>query len=266
MHLLRVPPIIFFLIFSFKVFAIYNGNSSLPMMPEEGLFISKDVWLGIKMGDQFNDVYDRRLHMAHRHVEDQHKKVQKYQSLCNQGVLTLNFNDRAEVFGSLGAMSFDLSQRPFENKKVSYRTKTHFTWGAGGRAILAYWGNFQVGVNAAYLQSDPSLSSVKVNDKSYQKKDAETEFREWQVGAGVSYRLNWFIPYLGADYSDFRMKIERLHSLKFLFHRNHVVFKECYPIGVFLGFGLSPDKGFNLNFEVRFVNENAASISADFKF
>jgi hypothetical protein len=263
---LPLALLFFFLILPLKGFTLYNGNPSFPMMPEEGLFISKEDWFGIKMGYQFDDVYDRRLRMAHRHVEDQRKKVQKYASISNQGILTFNFNDRAEAFGSLGAMSFELSQRPFEDRKVSYHTQTHFAWGVGGRAILAYWGNLQIAVNAAYLQSNLPLSSVKVNAKSFAKRHLKAEFREWQVGAGFSYRLSWFIPYLGFDYSDFRTKIEHLNSLKVLFHRNHIIFKEIYPLGIFLGFGLSPDRGFNVNFEGRFINENAVSVSADFKF
>ena len=45
-----------------------------------------------------------------------------------------------------------------------------------------------------------------------------------------------------------------------------IVFKEVYPFGIFLGFGLSAEKGLNINFEVRFINENAVSASGDFKF
>ncbi|MGC1878729.1 MAG: hypothetical protein WA347_02785 [Rhabdochlamydiaceae bacterium] len=264
MRLLRF--LFFFLIVSLNAFALYNGNPSLPMMPEEGTIISKEDWFGLKVGYQLDYVYDRRLRMEHRHVDEERRKVQEYNSLSNQGVVTLNFNDRVEIFGSLGAMQFELSQRPFEDTKVSYHTGSHFAWGVGGRAILAYWGDIQVSVNAAYLQSNPPLSSVEVNDNSYPKKGAEAEFREWQIGAGVSYRWDWFIPYLGFDYSDFRMKIEHLNSLKFLFHRNHVVFKEVYPIGIFLGFGLSPTRGFNINFEARFINENGVSFSGDLKF
>ncbi len=262
-HTLRLS---FFLMLPFQGFALYNGNPSFPMMPEQGLFMSQEDWFGIKIGYQCDDVYDRRLKMAHCHVDGQKRKVQEYTSLSNQGVLTFNFNDRAEIFGTLGAMSFEFSQRPFEGTKVSCHTQTHFAWGVGGRAILAYWGNVQIALNAAYLQSDLPFSSVKVNDHSYGKKHAEAKFREWQIGAGVSYRWDWFVPYLGFDYSDFRTKIEHLNSLKFLFHRNHVVFKEVYPFGIFFGFGLSPEKGFNVNMEARFINENAVSVSADFKF
>lgn len=252
------------LLFS-QAHALYNGNPSFPMMPEQSLFFSREEWFGVKVGYQVDGVYDRRLRMVHRHA-DQRKRVQEYESISNQGVLTFNFNDRVELFGNAGVMSFDLDQRPFENAKVSYDSQTHFAWGVGGRAILAYWGDLQIAFAAAYLQSNLPFASVKVNGKSYSKNGAKAEFREWQVGAGVSYRFHWFVPYVGLDFSDFRMKIESLRSLNFLFDRNHVVFKEVYPLGLFLGFGLSPDKGINVNFEARFINENAVSASLDFKF
>jgi hypothetical protein len=263
---MRATLCLFSVVLSIRGFALYNGNPSFPMMPEQGTFISREDWFGAKAGYQFDDVYDRRLCLAHRRVEGQSKKVQEYDSLSNQGVLTFNFNDRVEIFGTCGVFSFGLSQHPFEDTTVKYRAGTHLAWGVGGRAILAYWGDLQIGVNAAYLQSNLPLSSVKVNHEPYSTGHAQAQFREWQVGAGISYRSSWFIPYLGVDYSDFRTKIEHLNSLEFLFKNNHMVFKEEYPFGIFLGLGISPYKRFNINFECRFLNENAVSASGDFKF
>lgn len=248
------------------VSALYNGNPSFPMMPEEGIFIAKEKWLGVKVGYEFDRVYDRKLQMEGRELENQRKKVQKYESLSNFGVVTLNFNQRAEFFSTLGAMSCKISQTPYSDTRVTYHTHSHFTWGIGGRAILAYWGDLQVSVNAAYVQADLPLSSLEVNGKSYPKRHLEIDFRQWQVGAGISYRVNWFIPYIGVDYSDFRARVEHLRALKSLFPKKHVTFKEKYATGLYMGFGLCPDRAFNLNLEVRVINENAVSLSADLKF
>lgn len=248
------------------VYALYNGNPSFPMMPEEGMFISKDRWLGVKAGYEFDRVYDRKLHKEGRGPEHSRKKVQKYESLSNFGVATLTFNERVEIFSTLGAMSCKISQTPYSNTRVTYHTDTHFAWGVGGRAILAYWGEFQFAVNAAYMQADLGLSSLEVNGKSYPKRHVEMDYREWQIGVGISYRLRWFVPYIGVDYSDFRCRVEHLNALKFLFPKKHVTFKETYATGLFMGFGLSPDRVFNLNLEVRVINENAVSLSADIKF
>lgn len=264
---MRLYRLIFLLLLMpLSAIALYNGNPSLPMMPEEGLFISKEHWLGLKAGYEFNRVYDRKLHMEGQHLEHCTKKVQKYESLSNFGLVTLNFNDRAELFGSLGSLSSEISHHPFSDTKISYHSGTNFAWGVGGRAILAYWGDLQLSVNAEYVKSHPGLSSLKVNGKSYPTRHAEIDYCEWQVGIGVSYRFNWFVPYIGVDYADFRERIEHLDSIKFLIPSKHVTFKDTYPCGLFLGFGLAAQKAFQLNAEVRFINENAVSLSADFKF
>ena len=179
--------------------ALYNGNPSFPMMPEEGMFISKDKWFGVKAGYEFDCVYDRKLHMEGRGLEHSRREVQKYETVANYGTVTLNFNERVEFFSTLGAMSAKLSQSPYSDTKVTYHTDTHFTWGVGGRAILAYWGDLQFGVNAAYMQSNLPLSSLEVNGKSYPKRHITMDYREWQIGVGVSYRLRWFIPYISAS-------------------------------------------------------------------
>jgi major outer membrane protein len=258
--------IVALLLLSAQGFSLYNGNPSLPMMPEVGAFIPRDVWFGIKGGYEFDFVYDRKLHMEGQHLKHYKKSVHTFESVSNFGVFTLNFNDRVEVFTTLGSMSFDICHNPLSQKKISYHTPSHFTWGVGGRAILAYWGDLQVSVNSAYLQSKPTLSSLRVGDKSFSTRHTEFDFTQWQVGFGVSYRLRWFIPYIGADFCDFRTRIDHLRSIEFLIPNEHVTFKESYPVGIFFGFGLSPDRAFNVNFEARFINENAVSASADFKF
>ncbi len=252
--------------FSVKAFALYNGNPSLPMMPEEGSFIPKEVWFGIKLGYEFDFVYDRKLHMQGHHLDHCKKHVRTFDSTGNFGTLTFNFNDRVEIFSMLGGMSFEISHTPLPKTKIAYRTPTHFTWGVGGRAILAYWGDLQLGVNAAYLQVSTPLSSLKVNDKSYPVRHAKLASAQWQIGIGTSYRWHWFIPYFGIDYSDVRTRIEDLDSIEFLIPDEHVTFKDSYPCGIYFGFGLSPYRVFNVNVEARFMNENAFSVSADFKF
>ena len=258
--------LLLFLSGSIRAFALYNGNSSLPMMPESGAFIPREAWVGVKVGYEFDFVYDRRLRMQGQHLDHCNKKVHKFDSLSNYGVLTLNFSDRVEIFSTLGVMSCELSHTPFANTKITYRTDNAFAWGVGGRAILAYWGDIQVSVNAAYLQSTPSLSTLRVNNRTYSTYGTEFDYNEWQIGIGVSYRFSWFIPYIGADFSNFRTRIEDLDSIRSFLPSRHATFKDVFPCGIFLGFGLSPDRAFAVNFEARFINENAVSVSADCKF
>lgn len=263
---MRLPRFSLLLLFMpWSCFALYNGNPSLPMMPEQGMFIPKDDWFGVKAGYQLNAVFDRKLHVEGNrdHIR---RKVQEYHAFSNLGVVTANFNDRVEAFGTLGVMSAELTHHPYPDTRVSYHTQTHFAWGAGGRAIVAYWGDLQLSVDAAYLAADLPLSSLKANGKSHAKQSATVDYREWEVGIGVSYRVRWFVPYFGVDYSDFRARVKHLTALKSLFPSKHVTFKESYKAGIFLGCGLFCERAFSLNVEGRVINEYAFSLSTDFKF
>lgn len=254
------------LLFPLGIHALYNGNPAFPTMPEEGIFIAMEDWLGVKIGYELDWVYYRKIRLEGEIPEHCRKKAGHSHSLDNLGVVTINFIDRVEMFGTLGTLSFDISHHPFSGKKISYHSKSRFAWGVGGRAILAYWGELQLSANASYLDSEPFLSSLRVNNKSYPVQGAHADYREWQIGIGTSYTFHWFIPYVGVDYSDFRTRIDSLDSIGFLIPSKHVTFENSCPFGIYLGFGLASYRAFNMNVEARFISENALSLSADFRF
>ncbi len=253
-----------FLLLPFALFALYNGNPSLPMMPEIGVFISRDSSFGLKLGYEFDWVYDCDLHLDLQHLPK--KQTRSYHSLTQFGVVTLNFNDRVELFGTMGALSCQWDHRINSADRIAYESQLSCAWGIGGRAILAYWGDLQLGVNASYAQSNPALSSLKVNGQGYDHKGAKIDLNPWQVGSGLSYRLGWLTPYIGLDYIHLVLEVEDLDSLGFLIPQKKTLFKIENPIGLFGGIGIGPLRGFSLNMEARFINENGCSVSADFKF
>ena len=248
----------------FSAFALYNGNPSLPMMPEMGVFISKNACFGVKVGYELDWVYDCDLHLDLHHFSK--KQAHHYASLTQFGIATLNFNDRVELFANMGSLSCHWNHRLNSTHQISYVSNQNWAWGVGGRAILAYWGDLQLGVNASYVQSHPSLSSLKVNGQSYDHQRAKIDLNPWQIGAGVSYRFGWFLPYIGMDYINLSIEVEDLDSLAFLIPQEKTFFKNEQPLGLFFGMGVGPEEGFNLNVEARFINENGCSVSADFKF
>ncbi len=247
--------ILFALLLPLSGFALYNGNPSLPMMPERGVWISKDAWAGLKIGGLVDWVYDCPLE---GHGRD-------YHSLGEWGVLTLNFSDRVELYTTLGTLSCSWHQS-HEGSSIFYKTNSEFAWGVGGRAILAYWGELQLSLNAAYEQASPSLSQLRVDGQSYSISGGSVHFNPWQIGAGISYRWGWLVPYIGVDYLNLTLEAEELRSLAFLIPKERSFFSAPQPWGVFFGFGVGPPVGVNLNLEARILSEYAGSVSADFKF
>lgn len=220
------------LIAPLPLLALYNGNPSLPMMPQKGLFIPDMSPVSVKLGYEIDWVYASPLKAQIPHASDEH--VHGFESLSQFSVLTVNFIDRVELFANMGALSFHWHQ-PGD---LSYHVDPSFAYGGGGRAILAYWGDLQLSGQAAYIRSSPAVA----------------KFRQWQVGGGISYRFGWFFPYVGVDYINMNLKT----STSELQMRD--------PFGIYLGMGLGWNRGWNLNFEARFINEDALSFSTDIKF
>jgi hypothetical protein len=180
-------------------------------------------------------------------------------------MLTFNFSDRVEFFSGLGGMRSTLSQH-IDADRVHYRTDTQFAWSIGGRTLLAYWNNLQFGLEASYLHFFPSIQAISVNGASFAKDNAQLQYHEWQVGAGISYHFWWLFPYIGAKYSNVKAQFMHLQSLKFLFPKKEFTLDNEKQIGLVVGCGLSPERGFAINAEGRFIDETAFTVSADITF
>lgn len=254
-------PFFFLLCFAQQTVAMYNGNPSSPMTPEQGVFFPHS-WLSLKGGYEFDNVFNRKLKMETHHL---HAHDHKFTSRSQYGVLTLGLGDRVEVYGSLGSSRATLSHQ-VDGNRIHYKTDTHFACTVGGRALFAYWGNVQVGLAASYLHFFPDLRSLSVNEISLSTGHAQMQYHEWQVGGGVSYRMKWLLPYIGVAYSNVQAKFLHLNSLKFLLHKSDFTLDSQKHYGVFVGCGLTPERGISVNAEGRFIDETAFIISADMRF
>jgi hypothetical protein len=200
------------------------------------------------------------MHSHHLHAKDH-----KYASRAQFGVLTLDFADRVEFFSELGSMRSSLSQH-IHNNDIHYRTDTHFAWGLGGRTLFAYWDNIQFGLEASYMHFFPFIQSISVNGTSFARDDAELQYHEWQVGACISYHFWWLFPYIGTKYSNVKAEFKHLQSLQSFFPRKDFTLENRKQLGLVIGCGLSPERGFDVNVEGRFIDETAFTVSADMRF
>ncbi len=262
----RLFYVLVFSLFQFsRMEALYNGNPSFPMMPEQGLFSKKDAWITIKAGYEWDGVFDRNLRV-HEHRSRLKHEVKDYAAMGNFGSVTLGCNDRVEVYGLFGAEEADIHYRPYSDLRLKFKTRQCFAWTVGGRAILAYWGGTQLGIDAKYFQFNPHIHSLKVNGGAISPEGAFYHYREWQIGLGVSHRIKLVIPYAGLKYSDVRAKFHHLKALSWIFPEKHFTMKNKYPIGIVLGVGLSFDRAVNINCEARLYDETAITVSTDIRF
>lgn len=248
-----------------KVLSLYNGNPSLPEMPEEGWLISKESWLDLKIGYEGDIVFDRCMHVHASHDNDVHN-INSYQSTMNSGTFTFGFSNRVELYFLLGSYQVELSQRLHNENHIHYDTDHHLGGLAGVRAIVGYWGETRLGLDAKYFMSTPDLAHLKLNGHHVPSDSAKMTDLEWQVGASLSHKVSFFIPYIGIKYSSAEIKLSHLHSLESALGTNHLRLKNKYPVGFVFGFGLSADRALAANLEARILDETAATLAVDFRF
>jgi len=244
-----------------SLFAMYSGNPSSPMMPEQSIFFTHS-WFAFKAGYEFDDVFERKLKMESHHV---HANDNKYTSRSQFGVLTLVLCDRVEFYSGLGSMKPSLTQH-VNKERIHYDMDRHFAYSIGGRALFAYWGNLQFGLTASYLHFFPDIHSISVNRSSFPKDKSELRYHEWQVGASFSYHIWWLFPYVGLVYSHVNAQFMHLNSLEAFFPKNNFTLESKRNYGMIVGLGLAPEIGIGVNVEGRFIDETALTVSADVRF
>lgn len=249
----------------FAAQALYNGNPSFPGMPEEGIFISKESYAAIKVGYLGNLVFDRRLKMIEvPHGED--KRIDRFSFLTGSGILTLNFNDRVELFGELGEIAVDFSHRPLPTVRIEYHSSGRGIWGGGARAVAAKWGNAELGMEGRFAQTLPQIRWFSVNGMAEHGEHPRLSYLEWQIGLSFSHKGELLIPYMGIKYSAVLARLSGVKAVEPLFTEGKFSMRSRAKVGLFLGCGMTPAKTIDLNFEVRLSDEEAIALSGDIRF
>lgn len=90
-------------------------------------------------------------------------------------------------------------------------------------------------------------------------------FYEWQVGLGASYQIDFFIPYLGAKWSNAGASFKHLPA-GFLPTGSYFKTKNRRKFGMVIGTTLSTSNRFAATVEARLIDEQSITLAADIKF
>lgn len=241
--------------------ALYSGNPDEPELIDNGLLFATDNTFGVKIGYEGDFVFDRRLNAS----SGASCRVDEFQSRMNQGVLTLNFFDKIEAFGSVGSMNAYVSLRPHKDgERREFQSGDATTWGAGGRVLLFTWDDLHAGVTGSYQSADLPMRWNALNGETFSTA-AKMKYWEWQIAGLFSYRVEMFDPYIGITYSVAEAVVRHIRSDMQLGHRQFKM-KSRDRVGAALGCSLTPSKIIDLNVEVRLFDEEAISVAGNLKF
>ena len=235
-------------------------------MPEIGIWISSDDWWGIKLGYEWDNTFEKRIKVEER-ITSIRERFDVYSTRKNEGALIFNVIDRFEVYGKLGTMKLDLSQRPTNTVKVDYHTDHQFLWGLGGRIILVYWEEMVMGVNALYSGSYMHLKEIVENGTPRSTSGARFKYSEWQVGVSFSREIGIFNPYIGVAYSSLNASLYNIpNDPNFSITISDEDLETREPFILLLGVGLTKERNICVNLESRLIGEKAISVTGVIRF
>ncbi|MDX8430907.1 MAG: hypothetical protein SNF33_03775 [Candidatus Algichlamydia australiensis] len=250
-----------FLLFLAQLPALYNGNPSSPGIMEEGFLLTKEGSVTASLGYRGDYCFDRRMKVTSQFSGD----FERFKTSFQQGVFALDFFDRVEVYGSLGTIRIEAMQRPMEGFKNEYETGYRFTWGVGGTILIYQTNQLAIGLDAKYQHGTPDLDWIGVNGFAFgDLSGADIHYSEWQIGLGLSYQIELFIPYIAAKYSNAKAEFSSVPPG--LLPATNFDAKSRYPFGFALGTTLTTQRLFSLNVEVRLLDEEAISLAGTLKF
>jgi hypothetical protein len=254
-----------FLMFWLPILGSTVGNPYLPGMLKKGIFIEKYQQISFRLGYEGDFCIDHRLKQKDPGIG----RVDDFSLYSNSAVLFLNMDEFIDVYGGVGAGKIDADWR-FTIDEITNRaeisSKDQFIWFIGANAIITRWGKACLGCGGRYLMLSPTLEKIEV-DGSESSNQGSIRFREWQLNMGVSYDSGILIPYMGVIYDEVRASLKTVGN-QFLSDRhstdNH--FKSRNRFGLYLGCSVTSGDIFDMQIEGRLIEEEALSLSCEFRF
>jgi len=259
------------LIGTFAAFATLHaapvGNTSAPQIIQEGFFISCDNWFNFRAGYEGDFVADGRM----KQYQQGAGRVDTYEQWTNSGTVTANLLDRIDVYGVFGSSRAQADWRFGDISaatvtRIEMETKYSFLWGVGARAILYEWCNTSFGLGGRYSSSNYEPVWLTADGFIQPVSGSHFHWREWQINMDASYRIDLFSPYIGIKYSNARTELKNFSVPISANLVGSNSFKNRIPVGLYVGCTLSTGQYFMLNIEGRVIDEEAVTISGDFRF
>ncbi len=287
----KLAATILTLLISGSAFALPLGNPWEASLMCEGVFCAGeyphyrdpcigwcDAW-SFRIGFYGDYVFNRRMELANSADSSsatEGSSVRDTEIYTNAAYLALNFWDRLDLFATLGGTRIEISSFTSSflatNNIADFisETETAFSWSLGLRASLWECHCFQLGAEAQYFRSSPDVNFVRVvGEETFYQDDISVSYREWQIGLGISYRINIIccstalLPYAGIKWGKAQINTDNFEFIPNLpvssLESEHAT---GYAIGVTL---LGCNKG-TVTVEGRFANEKAVHVNAQIRY
>ena len=242
------------------------GNPAFPKVIEEGFIFSPASKFSVRLGYEGNFALDKRFKQQANPFSD----INCFTLYLNSGIATINFLNRLDLFATYGEGRIEADWINEEGTNIYYylefESKYDEAWSCGTKIIFFEWGKVNFSAGGRYFIIDPPVARLTREVVSHSEESAKLELREWQVDVGLSYSTSFLIPYICAKYMKAKAKLS-VEDLVISSNGTNVLnMKNKNSVGMALGCTFSNHKYFMLNAEARLFDEQAFTVSGEFKF
>lgn len=248
-------------------FAAPVGNPVSPCLVKTGFFIPSSSWVNVRAGYEGDFVTDGRMIQQ----MEGSGRVDSFKQYTNSGTLTLNFVDQVDLFGVFGASSVKADWRfnnpeTENNHRAVLKTHDFFLWALGARAIFYEWRRLYIGAGGRYTFSDYHPYELEVDGIDIPVAGTQLRWEQWQINADFSYNIHYFTPYIGVKYSNAKAHLGTFPDPIANDGTGSNEFVGRIPVGLYLGCGITNGKYFLFNIEGRLIDEEAVTLTGEFRF
>lgn len=250
-----------------SLYAMAVLNPAEPALVTDGVFLCDvgDCW-GVKFGYRGDFVVDR-------HMKNGEGYIGQFGINTNSGVLTLNFWDRLDVFGWVGAENWNTDGVDATPAYVITHSKTNTVWGVGADVVLweTCWGTCgttYLGLEAEY----ESFGTTRIDRASREgawvnPNNVGRRYKETQISLGLAHRINFLVPYIAVKWSNAVSSATGAGRIgTFTTGSNVGSARSRRNWGYAFGATLVDVNRMTVTAEARFVDETAYAVSADIRF
>lgn len=262
--MLRRVLIVFLFLSGSSLSAMLTGNPAQPALLKQSILPIQSSWCSLRAGYLDDWVYKQRF-------EDEFKLkgityTRTFMKLSTYaGSLTLNFRNRLDLYGLAGSSRMQIDQEIF--------TKRAFCWGVGSKLIFLKHGDFYLGADVKYFETNQKPRYFVVEGLAYNiVSNYRLKYHEIQGAIGMSYRAWIFAPYINATYIETRVNPQPVKVFVRFPDSDDVTDIPTKDIisnkkwGMALGLTLVDLLKASLSFEWRAFNENAINVNGEIRF
>jgi hypothetical protein len=254
-----------FLFLPLFLFSMEIGNPEQPYLQKIGLLLDTPKTWSVRLAYLDDYVYRMRFKDLFLSLDPSNTNPVFIKLMTNAGILTLNLRDRIDVYTILGTSQLQVDREIY--------TKREFSWGVGGKILLAKIAKIRIGCDVKFFTSlfEPTYFvsdgfAFNVLD------DYRLNYWEIQGALGASYRTKWISPFVHLTYLISQLDPQPAIALVRMPNEPVAVDAETRPFtgqrrwGMAIGATLLGSPKASITVESRFINQNAIDINGEFRF